>query len=79
MPWLVPRNSIFAVEDLPAELANTFEQGYIWLDLFCIPQNRSELSMTEIARQAKILSTADAVVAWANNILDWTSLRRIIR
>ena len=78
VPWLVPQNTRFLVEDLPARLEITFPGQYIWFDLFCIPQDRSERALIEISRQAQIFGNAMVVVAWLNDINDWTGLRRTI-
>jgi hypothetical protein len=77
VPWDVPRNTRFSVPDLPKTLSNAFKSGYIWLDLFCIPQDRSARALTEIARQAMIFSQAVSVVAWLNdNERGWTCLQQ---
>jgi hypothetical protein len=78
VPWLVPRNSRFNVEELPEMLEAAFPVDYIWLDLFCIPQDRSELALLEISRQAKIFATAKAVVAWLWDLKEWRGLLNII-
>lgn len=68
VPWRVPRNEKFRVEVLPVELAKVFNKGYIWIDLFCIPQNRSEIALKEIARQAVIFQNAAFVIGWLNEV-----------
>ena len=78
VPWTVPQNSRFAIQDLPDILARRSEQllpaGYIWFDLFCIPQDRSELSKIEIARQAAVFGGAYQAIAWFNYIEEWNGL-----
>lgn len=78
VPWLVPRNSRFNVQDLPEMLEAAFDVEFIWLDLLCIPQDRSKLSLLEISRQAAIFTTAKAVVAWLWDVRDWHGLSDIV-
>lgn len=78
VPWSVPQNSRFSVQELPNILARKSEQflpaTYIWFDLFCIPQDRSELQKREIARQAAIFGGAYRAIAWLNYVEDWDGL-----
>jgi hypothetical protein len=75
--WDVPRNTRFSVTELPKTLSTAFVSGYIWLDLFCIPQDRSVLALAEISRQAMIFSQADSVIAWLNdNEKGWSCLQQ---
>ena len=78
VPWPVPRNSLFDVTLLPAELARVFRHGYIWMDLFCIPQNRNELARQEISRQGAIFQNAKVVVGWINSFTDWTVVQSVL-
>jgi hypothetical protein len=83
--WLVPRNSLFCVEDLPRILKNVPREGnYVWLDLVCIPQDAKDpkliqITNHEIARQAKIFSTASRAVAWFSNIDSMDGLKSVAR
>lgn len=61
--WLVPQNTRFRVQGLPELLLQVVHSGYVWFDLFCIPQDRSERALIEIARQASIFGNADFAVA----------------
>lgn len=72
--WPIPRNTIVDVEDLPTQFAKAFGQGFVWFDLFCIPQDRSKLALKEIARQGIIFQNAKSVIAWINDVHEWTSL-----
>lgn len=78
VPWLVPQNTKFRVEDLPDRLGTAFPGQYVWFDLLCIPQDRSERALQEISRQAQIFGNATTVVAWLNDIEDWAGLRHTI-
>ena len=49
--WPVPQNTLFRVEDLPDRLEAAFPGKCIWLDLVCIPQDRSKRALIEIGRQ----------------------------
>ncbi len=78
VPWPVPRNTRFDVESMPEALESQAEMfmpaRYIWLDLFCIPQDRSPLAKQEIANQAAIVGRAYRAVAWLNYVEDWSGL-----
>jgi hypothetical protein len=76
VPWLVPQNIIFRVQELPERLRSAFPVKFLWLDLVCIPQDMTERALIEISRQADIFGNAVAVVAWLNDIDDWTGLRQ---
>lgn len=77
VPWLVPQNTKFVVEDLPEMLLTAFRIGYVWFDLLCIPQDRSERALIEISRQAAIFGNAYSVIAWLNDALCWDGLRTV--
>lgn len=80
VPWDVPCNTRFPVTELPKTLSTAIVSGYIWLDLFCIPQDRSVLALTEISRQAMIFSQADSVIAWLNdNETGWSCLQQSVK
>lgn len=70
VPWPVPRCTRFDIEGLPGELEKLGER-YVWLDLFCIPQERSTRADEEIARQASIFRGAQRCVAWLNDVETW--------
>lgn len=70
VPWLVPENTLYDVRDLPEQLAQLgFE--YIWFDLFCIPQDKSERAQLEIANQAAIFKSSERCLAWINDVETW--------
>lgn len=73
VPWPVPRNTKFDVEQLPEHLS-TLGGRYIWIDLFCIPQELSERTNIEIARQAAIFRNSSTCIAWLNDIESWGGL-----
>ena len=76
VPWLVPSNTIFNVEDLPSILSGVpFDTRYIWFDLVCIPQDGSELQGVEISRQAAIFKSAKWATIWFNRLRDFSGLR----
>lgn len=74
VPWPVPRNTKFDVEQLPEQLS-LLGRRYIWMDLFCIPQERSARTNIEIARQAAIFRNSSACIAWLNEIESWEGLQ----
>ena len=78
-PWRIPCNTRFDIERLPDELARVFVKGYVWLDLLCIPQDRSIKALEEIARQGIIFQNAVSVIAWINDEVEWDNLRSTAR
>ncbi|KXH40254.1 hypothetical protein CSIM01_06431 [Colletotrichum simmondsii] len=84
VPWLVPENTIYDVRDLPGQLKE-LGYRYIWFDLFCIPQDKSNpRAGQEIANQASIFKGSSRCIAWINDVeswhgvlaaLDWMSLK----
>ncbi|KAH6669184.1 hypothetical protein F5X68DRAFT_52018 [Plectosphaerella plurivora] len=70
VPWLVPENTLHDVRDLPERLQD-LNFRYIWLDLFCIPQDRGDRSKEEIANQASIFKGSHHCIAWLHDITSW--------
>lgn len=77
--WPVPQNRKFEVTTLPDLLSTAFQTGYVWFDLLCIPQDRSERALIEISRQAVIFGNATSVVAWLNDAKSWDGLRSVVK
>ncbi|RDW57493.1 hypothetical protein BP6252_13753 [Coleophoma cylindrospora] len=81
VPWRVPLNTRFDIEELPATFYNMkdrFKTNFIWLDLFCMPQETTDpqflsILKAEIARQAVIFQNAFACVAWLNYVNHWVA------
>ncbi|KAH8686527.1 hypothetical protein BGZ61DRAFT_534058 [Ilyonectria robusta] len=84
VPWLVPQNSRFDVQGLPDMLRRMdITTRYIWVDLFCIPQDRSKPEQavvynSEVDRQADIFASAHSGVIWLNDINSWSGLNATI-
>ncbi|KAK1675986.1 hypothetical protein BDP55DRAFT_118276 [Colletotrichum godetiae] len=84
VPWLVPENTLYDVRDLPGQLKE-LGYRYIWFDLFCIPQDKSDpRAAQEIANQTSIFKGSSHCIAWINDVeswngvlaaLDWMSLK----
>ena len=73
VPWLVPRNEKFDIESLPEHLQRIQPKAtYIWIDLFCIPQDGSPKAEDEINRQSLIFQNASRCIAWVNDVVEWT-------
>ena len=73
VPWPVPRNGRFDVESLPEHLQRIQPRvTFVWIDLFCIPQDGSPKAEDEINRQALIFQNASRCIAWMNDVLEWT-------
>lgn len=74
VPWLVPQNERFDVEKLPEHLQQICPRvSFVWIDLFCIPQDGSSKADEEINRQALIFQNASRCIAWINDVVGWTS------
>ena len=72
VPWLVPGNEKFDVENLPEHLQQIRPRiRFICIDLFCIPQNGSPKADEEINRQALIFQNASRCIAWINDARQW--------
>lgn len=79
VPWKVPQNAKFEVQELPKLLKNVPGRNpYVWLDLLCIPQDGSLIGAKEISRQARIFNAARYVVAWHNKVDNFDGLRSIL-
>ncbi|MCJ1241667.1 hypothetical protein MMC14_009673 [Varicellaria rhodocarpa] len=79
VPWLVPENTRFCIQDLPDELQRLpFSCTYIWFDLLCIPQDRSDEARLEISRQAAIFAGAACSVVWLNEVETWNSVEKAL-
>jgi Heterokaryon incompatibility protein (HET) len=77
--WEVPENTKFEVSSLPMNLSQVpTSTRFIWLDLVCIPQDRSPRAIDEIARQAIIFRNAEHCIIWLNNVQSWEGLRSTI-
>lgn len=73
--WLIPQNTKFKVDKLADILQDIpFSHQYVWFDLLCIPQDRSERAKIEISRQATIFRQANTTIMWLNEIQDWKYL-----
>ena len=78
VPWLVSQNEKFDVENLSSMLQEAFISGYVWFDLLCVPQDRSERAFLEISRQALIFGNAKWVIAWLNDVDSWSGLNSVV-
>ncbi|KAH7368921.1 hypothetical protein B0T11DRAFT_327057 [Plectosphaerella cucumerina] len=74
VPWPVPENKLYDVRSLPDKLPRLGSR-YVWLDLFCIPQDRGERARLEIANQASIFRGATHCVAWLHDVESWHGVR----
>lgn len=77
VPWLVPENSRFKIQDLASEL---YRLGfrYIWVDLFCIPQDGSDVADVEINNQASIFRGSSRCIAWIHDIKSWDGVQKAL-
>ena len=49
--------------------------AFIWLDLFCIPQDGSDRAEKEIANQSAIFKGSQNCIAWINDADSWDNLQ----
>ncbi|KAL2831368.1 hypothetical protein BJY01DRAFT_254267 [Aspergillus pseudoustus] len=81
VPWRVPRITCYNVKQLPQMIRDAgFSESYIWLDLFCIPQEMSvawqlEICKAELPRQLAIFSNSSTAVIWLNDVSGWDNTR----
>ena len=79
VPWLVPRNERFDVERLPEHLQQIRPRlDFIWIDLFCIPQDGSTKADDEINRQALIFQNSARCIAWVNDVRQWETTTKAL-
>jgi hypothetical protein len=85
VPWKVPQimSTSYIVEELP-DLFKKLEwkTNYLWIDLFCIPQEQSwqEITEKEIGRQTHIFGRCHECVVWLNDITSqWNGLGHAIK
>lgn len=80
VPWLVPRNERFDVESLPEHLQQIQSRiTFVWIDLFCIPQDGSPKAEDEINRQALIFQNASHCIAWMNDVVEWEKTEKALK
>lgn len=78
IPWPVPRNTKFNVERLPQDLAKLGARcRYVWMDLFCIPQEWSTRADIEIARQVSCEKMMPSLSRSNIRILSWRGYQRV--
>src|SRR5579859_4864490 len=90
--WKIPRNTKFDVQQLPTMLQKLKSRygslypswDYVWIDLLTIPQEKGEPAMAEvqrveIGRQAVIFQGAAKVIAWFNDVKEWTTLETVVK
>ncbi|KAH6685833.1 hypothetical protein F5X68DRAFT_135678 [Plectosphaerella plurivora] len=72
VPWRVPENHMYDVKTLPEQLKHLGFQ-YVWLDLFCIPQDEEDTDRkrTEVAKQASIFKGSARCIAWLHDVESW--------
>ncbi|KAK9437389.1 uncharacterized protein VB005_08377 [Metarhizium brunneum] len=81
VPWRIPTNSRFDVNNLADHLdAPFFEEQYLWIDLLCIPQSTKDAELlairaSEIGRQAQIFQGARRACAWLLEVDSWRGLK----
>jgi hypothetical protein len=80
VPWENLELTIYDVKDVP-EMLTKLEAEYIWIDLFCIPQDGSEpeVKNAEIVKQASIFRRSKTCIAWLNDVPAWTGTAAGIR
>lgn len=79
VPWLVPQNQRFDIELLPEHLQRIRPRPhFVWIDLFCIPQDGSPKADEEIDRQAIIFQNAARCIAWMNDVREWDNTMKAL-
>jgi hypothetical protein len=70
VPWEIKGNTLYDVRDVPDMLLG-LNTEYVWLDLFCLPQDDSPDHHKEVANQTAIFRRSKACVAWLNDVEEW--------
>jgi hypothetical protein len=63
VPWKIRSSTGLPVSRL-FEILEKFKQRYVWVDVFCIPQDCPTAKSREVARQADIFRGAKGGIAW---------------
>ncbi|KAF7526529.1 hypothetical protein G7054_g10739 [Neopestalotiopsis clavispora] len=83
VPWPVPANTLYDVEDLPSILERFLAptERYIWIDLFCMPQGDFDPAKLgiEIDKQASIFGRSQRCIAWLHDVEEWTGVTNAMR
>lgn len=64
VPWSLPTNTKFTLEELLAFLKTEVATEYVWLDILCVPQDNELDRLAEIEKQAGIFMNAKVALAW---------------
>ncbi|KAL2822277.1 hypothetical protein BDW59DRAFT_163867 [Aspergillus cavernicola] len=84
VPWRVPKITCYDVKKLPQMIMDAgFSESYIWLDLFCIPQEMSidwqlRICKDELPRQLAIFRNASIAVIWLNDVSSWDKTQGVV-
>jgi hypothetical protein len=81
-PWRVPRNARFSMEELKSDLSELSRFSalstyrYVWIDLFCIPQDWEDpawvlIMARETQNQVAIFRRAEKAIVWISQVGDW--------
>lgn len=77
VPWQVPKLTSYDVKHLPGLIMDAgFAEPYLWLDLFCIPQEMSvdwqaRICKAELPRQLAIFRNSSTAAIWMNDVASW--------
>lgn len=82
IPWRVPRNTRFTLEELKFDLSALSRSqafsthSHVWIDLFCIPQDWEDsmwvkIMEEETQNQVETFRGADKAVIWIRQVDDW--------
>lgn len=77
VPWQVPKLTSYDVKQLPEVIMDAgFAEPYLWLDLFCIPQEMSvdwqaRICKAELPRQLAIFRNSSTAAIWMNDVASW--------
>ncbi|PNP43018.1 hypothetical protein TGAMA5MH_04951 [Trichoderma gamsii] len=77
VPWKILENTLYNVQDLPNMLLK-LNHDFIWLDLFCLPQDDSPEHRAEVANQTAIFHRAKKCIAWLNDVETWDGTKAAI-
>jgi hypothetical protein len=80
----VPKIALYEVREITRILAEAgFSEPFVWLDLFCIPQDisvdwQAAICKAELPLQAEIFQNTGTAAAWLYDVPCWTRTKAVV-
>lgn len=89
IPWRIPMNTRFTIEELKFDLSRLARSPvfcpcrYVWIDLFCIPQDWDDpvwvkIMAEETRNQVAIFCRAEKAMVWIRQVEDWRPVQHAL-